>query len=78
MNISSTFTPITRGVEQVNVAIVKTNAQDLRSLLKEANFTDRKAFLRSPIKRIEVTEKQLTVYTISLLMPPYQTVILSW
>jgi len=46
----------------VNVATVKTNAQDLRSLLKEANFTGRKAFLRSFIKRIEVSRNQIKVY----------------
>jgi hypothetical protein len=51
-----------RGVEQVDVAIVKTYAQDLRSLLEEADFTERKAFLRSFIKRIEVNKKQVTVY----------------
>ncbi len=61
MNISPTFAPITLGVEQVDIATVKTYAQDLRSLLKEANFTDRKAFPRSLIKRTEVNEKQLTI-----------------
>ena len=54
--------PMTQGIEQVNVATVKTNAQDLRRLLKEANFTERKAFLRSFIKRIEVNKKQVTVH----------------
>jgi site-specific DNA recombinase len=53
---------IARGVEQVDVAIVKTYAQNLRSLLEEADFTERKAFLRSFIKRIEVNKKQVTVH----------------
>ena len=54
--------PMTQGIEQVNVATVKTNAQDLRRLLKEANFTDRKAFLRSFTKRIEASRNQVKVY----------------
>ena len=62
MNISPTFAPITRGVEQGDVAIVKTYAQDLRSLLEEADFTERKAFLRSFIKQIEVNKKQVTIH----------------
>jgi chromosome segregation ATPase len=33
---------IAQGVEQVDVAIVKTYAQDLRSLLEEADFTERR------------------------------------
>ncbi len=53
---------IARGVEQVDVAIVKPYAQDLRGLLEEAGFTERKAFLRSFIKRIEVNRKQVTVH----------------
>jgi hypothetical protein len=44
------------------VVIVKTYAQDLRSLLKEADFTERKTSLRSFIKRIEVNKKQVTVH----------------
>ena len=52
---------VVRGVDQVDVAMVKTYAQDLRSLLEEAEFTERKAFLRSFIKRIEVNKRQVTV-----------------
>jgi len=33
---------IAQGVEQMDVAIVKTYAQDLRSLLEEADFTERR------------------------------------
>jgi len=51
-----------RGIEQVDVAIVKTYAQYLRGLLEEADFTERKAFLRSFIKRIEVNKEQVTVH----------------
>ena len=41
---------------------VKTYAQYLRSLLEEADFTERKAFLRSFLKRIEVNKKQVIVH----------------
>jgi len=53
---------IARGVEAVDAARVKAYAQDLRGLLEEADFTERKAFLRSFIKRIEVDKKQVTVH----------------
>ena len=52
---------VARGVEKVNVAMVKAYAQDLRGLLEEADLTERKAFLRSFIERIEVNKKQVTV-----------------
>ena len=53
---------VVQGVEQVDVAMVKRYAQDLRSLLEEADFTERKTFLRSFIKRIVVNKKQVTVH----------------
>lgn len=53
---------IDRGAEQVNAALVKACAQDLRSLLKDADPTERKVFLCSFIKRIEVNKKQVRVY----------------
>lgn len=40
-----------RGVQPVNEAIVKSYAQDLRGLLEEAEITERRAFLRSCVKR---------------------------
>jgi len=43
-----------RGVDQVDVALVKSYANDLGSLLEEAELTERKAFLRSFIERIDV------------------------
>ena len=52
------------GVEQVDIDMVKTYAQDLRALLNQADLTERKAFLRSFVKRIEVNEKQVTVHLI--------------
>jgi len=53
---------VARGAEQMDAAMVKAYAGDLRDLLEEANFTERKAFLRSFIKRIEVSKEQVTVY----------------
>ncbi len=53
---------LARGVEQVDVDMVKTYAQDLRALLNQADLTERKAFLRSFVKRIEVNKKQVTVH----------------
>ena len=52
---------VVQGVGKVDVDIVKAYAQDLRSLLEESDFTERKAFLRSFIKRIEVDKKQVTI-----------------
>ena len=53
---------VARGAEQIDAAMVKAYARDLRDLLEEADFTERKAFLRSFIKRIEVDKEQVTVY----------------
>jgi site-specific DNA recombinase len=53
---------LARGVEQVDVDIVKTYAGDLRALLNQADITERKAFLRSFISRIEVNKKQVTIH----------------
>jgi site-specific DNA recombinase len=60
---------VVRGVEQVDTALVKEYARDLRSLLEEADITERKAFLRSFIKRIEVNKGQVTIHY-KLPMPP--------
>ena len=51
-----------RNVEQVDSAVVIAYARDLRGLLEEAGFTERKAFLRSFIERIEISEKQGVVH----------------
>jgi site-specific DNA recombinase len=53
---------VVRNVELVDLEMVKTCAQDLKVLLQEADFTERKSFLRSFIKRIEVNEKQVVVH----------------
>jgi len=53
---------VVRGVEEADVSIVKSYANDLRSLLEESDFTERKAFLRSFVKRVEVDENEITVH----------------
>jgi site-specific DNA recombinase len=50
-----------RGVQPVNEALVKAYARDLRGLLEEAELTERRAFLRSFVKRIEVNRGQVSV-----------------
>ena len=41
--------------------MVKQYAQDLKTLLEEAELSERKAFLRSFVKRIEVKKGQVIV-----------------
>jgi transposase-like protein len=54
-----------QGVQQVDEALVKAYAEDLQALLEEAGLTERKAFLRSFVKRIEIAKGQVTVnYTL--------------
>jgi len=43
------------------LATVQAYAADLRNILEESDFTDRKAFLRSFIKKIVVEREQVTV-----------------
>jgi len=60
---------VVHGVQHVDVEMVKSYAQDLRSLLEEADFTESKTFLRSFVKRIVVNKKQVTIYY-NLPIPP--------
>ena len=53
---------VVRRVEEIDVNTVKAYAQDLRSLLEEADITERKVFLRSFIKRIQVSKDEAKVY----------------
>ncbi len=52
---------IAKGEERIDVEMVKTYAQDLRAMIEEASLTERKAFLRSFIKRIEIHGDQVRV-----------------
>jgi len=60
---------VTQGKQQVDVVLVKSYAQDLKSLLGEADFTESKAFLRSFIKRIVLDGENATIHY-NLPMPP--------
>ena len=57
------------GIQPINEALVKIYADDLRGLLEESDITERKAFLRSFVKRIEVDKERVTVHY-TLPMPP--------
>ena len=57
------------GTHEVDMAVVKTYAQDLRGLLEEADLAERKVFLRSFVRRIDVNGGQVTVHY-ALPMPP--------
>ena len=52
---------VVQGVQQINKAKVKVYAQDMRKLLEEVEFTEKKAFLRSFIKRIVVNKEKVTI-----------------
>ena len=55
------------GAQPVNEALVRAYAEDLRTVLEEADITERKAFLRSFVKRVEVDKERVTVhYTLPL------------
>jgi hypothetical protein len=52
---------VVQGVSQVGVDVVKAYARDLKDLLEGADYVERKAFLRSFVKRTEVNKDQVTV-----------------
>ena len=54
---------VVEGVRQVDINVVRAYAEDLRNLLEEADFIERKAFLRSFIKRVEIAEIGLSYAT---------------
>jgi site-specific DNA recombinase len=51
-----------RGMQPVDEVMVKSYARDLRGLLEESELTERRAFLRSFVNRIEVDKGQVTVH----------------
>jgi len=53
---------IAQGVEDVDINIVKSYTRDLKKLLEESEITERKAFLRSFIKRIDINTDKATVH----------------
>ena len=58
------------GATHVDADIVKSYAEDLKSLLEEADIIESKAFLRSFIKRIEINKSEAIIHY-SLPVPPY-------
>jgi len=52
---------VVQSVSHVDMAVIKAYAQDLKDLLEGADYVERKAFLRSFVKRIEVNRDQVTV-----------------
>ncbi len=52
---------IVKGEDKVNIAEIKECAGDLRNLLEEADLTERKGFLRSFVKRIEVDKTEVKI-----------------
>jgi site-specific DNA recombinase len=53
---------VAQGIDEVDINIVKSYTRDLKSLLEESDITERKAFLRSFIKRIEIDKDRATVH----------------
>ena len=49
-------------VKQVDLSTVKSYARDLRMLLQESEITERKAFIRSFVKRIVIGKDQVTLH----------------
>jgi len=52
---------VARGEERIDVEKVKKYGRDLRDMIEEANLAERKAFLRSFIKRIEIDGDKVKV-----------------
>ena len=52
---------VVQGIEEVDIDIVKSYTKDLKSLLEESDITERKAFLRSFIKRIDINRDRVIV-----------------
>ena len=49
-------------MQKKSIYIVKSYTRDLKSLLEESDIIERKAFLRSLIKRIEINKDEVRVY----------------
>ncbi len=58
---------VLQGVQQVDAMTVRRHAEELTQLLDEAEVSERKTFLRSFVKRVEVEAGQITLhYTLPL------------
>ena len=52
---------VVKGVEPVDIEAVSAYALDLRSLLEEADMTQRKSFIRSFVKRIDIDNNNVVI-----------------
>ena len=59
---------IVQGVEEVDMDVVKSYTRDLKALIEESDIAERKSFLRSFIKRIEINRNEVVVHY-HLLLP---------
>ena len=53
---------IVQGVEEVDIDVVKSYTRDLKALIEESDIAERKSFLRSFIKRIEINRNEVVVH----------------
>ncbi|GAJ16076.1 unnamed protein product, partial [marine sediment metagenome] len=53
---------IVQGVEEVDMDMVKSYTRDLKALIEESDIAERKSFLRSFIKRIEINRNEVVVH----------------
>ena len=53
---------IVQGVEEVDIDVVKSYTRDLEALIEESDIAERKSFLRSFIKRIEINRNEVVVH----------------
>ena len=60
---------ILQGKPYIDISLVKSYAEDLKSLLEDSDFTESKAFLRSFVKKIVVDGEKATIYY-KLPVPP--------
>ena len=63
---------VAHGATHVDAEIVKSYAEDLKSLLEEADITESKSFLRSFIKRIEIDKSEAVIHY-NLPVPPHRS-----
>jgi site-specific DNA recombinase len=61
-----------QGSTHVDAEIVKSYAEDLKSLLEEADIIESKSFLRSFVKRIEINKSEAVIHY-NLPVPPYSS-----
>ena len=53
---------VAQGVDEVDINIVRSYTHDLKSLLEESEITEKKTFLRSFIKRIDINKDKATIH----------------